>query len=157
MSANLFAWIAHSPLAGWVVSEAWIWPTLETIHFVSLCVLMGGLLVVDLRLMGFFRTACAATADLFVRMSLIAFATNLATGMLFFFGNTYKYVGNAAFEIKLVLILAAGINAIYYRFRLRALLDTNGVTRDSIAVGAFSLVLWAGVIVCGRMITFYAP
>lgn len=156
MSAEILAWIAHSPLADWVVGSPYIWPTLESIHFVSLCVLMGSLLVVDLRLIGFFREACASTASLLIRLSLVAFATNFATGVLFFFGNTYKYVDNPAFEIKMALILIAGANALFFRWKLSGLIEGRDVSVSSVVVGTLSLVLWSGVIVCGRMITFYA-
>ena len=54
------------------------------------------------------------------------------------------------------LIVLAGLNALYFRFRLSHLLATEGVTAVSKFVGYFSLLLWAGVIVCGRMITFFA-
>jgi hypothetical protein len=157
MSDKLFAWISQSPLADWVVSSPFIWPTLESIHFVSLCVLLGSLLVVDLRLIGLYREPAARTVAFLIRLSLLAFAVNLATGVLFFFGNTYKYVDNPAFEIKLLLITVAGLNALYYRWRLADLVKSREVTPGSIAVGCLSLAAWSGVIVCGRMITFYAP
>jgi len=154
--ASVFQRISDSSLAAWVNSSAVIWPTLETIHFVSLCVLMGSILVIDLRLVGVYRERCASTCALLTRVALLAFAVNLATGVLFIFGNTFKYVGNPAFEIKLVLIAAAGLNAGVYRWRLAELVETEDVTWGSMAVGGLSMVLWAGVIVCGRMITFYA-
>ncbi len=52
--------------------------------------------------------------------------------------------------------MAAGMNALYYRVRLSRLVDTEEVTLSSISVGYLSLMLWTGVIICGRMITFYA-
>jgi len=156
MSTEIFIWISNSPLADWVVASPYVWPTLESIHFVSLRVLMGSLLIIDLRLIGFFREPCAAMVNSLIRLSLLAFAVNLATGVLFFFGYTAKYVGNPAFEIKLILILAAGLNALFFKWRLTHLVETEAVSRTSIAVGSLSLLLWAGVIVCGRMITFYA-
>lgn len=156
MGALLFEWIADSPLAAWVNSSALIWPTLETIHFVSLCVLIGSVLIVDLRLIGFYRERCAPTVASLVRLALIAFAANLVTGVLFFFGNTFKYVGNPAFALKLTLIALLGINALFFRWRLRRLVETDEVSLTSVAVGYASLLLWSGVIVCGRMITFYA-
>ncbi|HMB72877.1 MAG TPA: hypothetical protein VKQ06_04850 [Gammaproteobacteria bacterium] len=157
MSSELYAWIADSRLSDWVNSAAYIWPTLESIHFVSLCVLFGSLLIIDLRLIGFFRDACAATVGHLSGLAIAAFSVNLVTGLLFFAGNTSKYVGNPAFEIKLILITAAGVNALFYRLFLRRLAATQDVSTSSVCVGAVSLGLWAGVIVCGRMITFYAP
>lgn len=156
MSAEIFRWISNSALADWVVGSPYIWPTLESIHFVSLCVLIGSLLVVDLRLIGLFREPCARMVSTLIRLSLVAFAVNLATGALFFFGYTAKYVGNPAFEIKLALIFIAGLNALYFHWRLRPVVAGTAVTPGSVVVGVVSLLLWSGVIVCGRMITFYA-
>ncbi len=156
MDPSRFAWISNSPVAAWVNSSGAIWPTLESIHFVSLCVLVGSLLIVDLRLIGFFRERCASTVESLIRLSLAAFTVNFLSGALFFAGNTPKYLNNSAFTLKLILIALAGLNAIYFRLRLSSLVDTHEVTKDSIAVGYLSLLLWAGVIICGRMITFYA-
>ena len=153
---SVLLWISESPLARWVTSSPFIWPALESIHFASLCVLMGALLIVDLRLVGFFRTPCSRMSTFMIRLAIIAFAVNALTGALFFAGNTFKYVGNAAFELKLVLIAVAGLNALAYRFGLSDLVRSDSVSTASIAVGAFSLLLWSGVIICGRMITFYA-
>jgi hypothetical protein len=156
MSAALFRWISDSALADWVVDSPYTWPALESIHFVSLCVLFGGVMMIDLRLIGFFRAPCAGMVAFLVRLSLCAFAVNLATGVLFFFGNTYKYVDNPAFELKLLLILAAGGNALFFKLRLGHIVEGKAVTTSSIAVGYLSLLFWSGVIICGRMITFYA-
>ncbi len=156
MTRFLLAWMADSPVGDWVNSSAYIWPTLECIHFASLCVLMGSLLVVDLRLVGFYRERCTPMVPLMIRLALGAFVTNFLTGLLFIAGNTFKYVDNPAFEIKLLLIMAAGINALVYRVYLHRLMDTETVTPLSVAVGYLSLLLWAGVIACGRMITFFA-
>ena len=91
-----------------------------------------------------------------ILLSLMAFTVNLATGLLFFAGNTFKYIDNVAFELKLILIMLAGINALFYKVRLGHLVDTGEVARILSRVVYLSLLLWAGVIICGRMITFYA-
>jgi hypothetical protein len=114
-------------------------------------------MVIDLRLIGLYRVPCGSTVNWLIRLSLIAFAVNLITGALFFVGNTFKYVDNPAFELKMALILVAGINAVFYRLYLGRIVDSEEVTLASASVGYLSLLVWSGVIVCGRMITFYAP
>ena len=148
--------LSETGLARWVIGSPFIWPTLESIHFASLCVLAGSILVIDLRLIGFFRTPCENLVTQLIRLACIAFFVNLITGLLFFTGNTIKYVGNPAFELKMVMILFAGFNAIYYKLRLSNIVTGTSVTWNSRLVGYLSLVLWTGVIICGRMITFYA-
>jgi len=156
MGLGIFAWIGNTSVAAWVNSSGLIWPTLECIHFASLCVFIGSLLIIDLRLIGFYRQRCASMVQFLIRLSLMAFAVNLATGLLFFAGNTPKYINNSAFDLKLILIVVAGMNAAFYKVRLSGLVDTEEVSRSSISVGYLSLLLWSGVIICGRMITFYA-
>jgi hypothetical protein len=156
MYLGKFAWLNDTALAEWVVSSAVVWPMLECIHFVSLCFFMGGLLVIDLRLIGFYRNVRNAMIKQVLHIVLTAFSVNFFTGILFFAGNTYKYIDNPAFELKIMLIITAGLNALFYKLRLSHLLDTTQVTGLSVFVGYFSLLLWAGVIVCGRMITFFA-
>lgn len=156
MNLSIFSWVSDTPIASWVISSVYIWPTLECIHFASLCVFIGSLLIIDLRLIGFFRQRCASMVEFLVRLSLLAFAVNFATGLLFFAGNTPKYINNPAFDLKLILILIAGLNALFYKVRLSHLVDTQEVTWSTIGVGYLSLFLWTGVIICGRMITFYA-
>jgi len=156
MNLSIFAWIGDTSVAAWATSSAYIWPILECIHFASLCVFIGSLLIIDLRLIGFFRQKCAPIVQFLIRLSLLAFSVNLATGLLFFAGNTPKYINNSAFDLKLILIMVAGMNALFYKVRLSDLVDTEEVSRSSISVGYLSLLLWTGVIICGRMITFYA-
>jgi hypothetical protein len=40
--------------------------------------------------------------------------------------------------------------------RLGHIVDGEAVTASSAVVGYLSLLLWSGIIICGRMITFYA-
>ena len=132
MTRFLLSWMADSAVGDWVNSSAYIWPTLECIHFASLCVLMGSLLVIDLRLVGFYRERCAPMVPLMIRLALGAFVTNFLTGLLFIAGNTFKYIDNPAFEIKLLLIAPAGINAFEYRFRQHHLMNTTAVSGSSL-------------------------
>lgn len=150
-------WLNESALHDWMMSNRYLWSTLETIHFISLCFLLGALAVVDFRLMGVYRTLSYGTAQQLVRIALLAFAVNFASGICFLAGNTWKYIGgNPAFEIKMLLIVILGVNALVFHFRLRSILDTENVSLLSRAVGLISIVLWCLVIICGRMITFFA-
>jgi len=150
-------WINNTALSDWVIGSWFIWPTLETLHFIGLCILLGGLIVVDFRLMGFFTNLSIKTTRVYVRLALLGFLINVLTGICFLAGNTWKYAtDNLAFDIKLVLIVILGLNAILFQRKVEPMLAGNGVTNLSRIVGAVSLLLWCLVIVCGRMITFFA-
>ena len=38
-----------------ILGSAWLWPVMEILHFIGLSILLGALLIIDLRLAGFFR------------------------------------------------------------------------------------------------------
>lgn len=150
-------WLNESALHDWMMSNRYLWSILETIHFISLCFLLGALAVVDFRLMGVYRTLSYGTAQQLVRIALIAFAVNFASGICFLAGNTWKYIGgNPAFEIKMMLIMILGVNALMFHFKLRPMLDGVEISFLSRVVGFVSIFLWCLVIICGRMITFFA-
>jgi len=53
---HVYDWMLTTWVNKVVLGYPWSWPTLESLHFLGLCVLMGALLVMDLRLIGFQRT-----------------------------------------------------------------------------------------------------
>ncbi|MBX2847572.1 MAG: hypothetical protein KTR16_04580 [Acidiferrobacterales bacterium] len=157
MRMAIAQWLNDSSLSAWVVDTWFFWPTLETLHFIGLCIFMSGLLVVDFRLLGVYTNLSLKSAQTCIRICLFGFAINLTTGICFLAGNTWKYAqGNLAFDLKLVLIVILGVNALFFKLKLEALFDTEKVTFASQLVGGISLLLWCLVIVCGRMITFFA-
>ena len=157
MTTNrIVGWLLDSPVSRFINSEPWAWPCLEIAHFFSLCVLFGSLAVIDLRLAGFGPPVADRVGQLLVRTALVAFGVNALTGALFFTANAPKYIDNPAFELKLVLIGLAGLNAALYHWRFRPLLTEDRVTVLAQLSGVASILLWSSVIVCGRMITFFA-
>ena len=157
MKLAIAYWLNGSFLNNWIHSEWYFWPVLETLHFIGLCLLLSGLLVVDLRLMGFFKTLSLDMAKRYIRITLFGFLINFLTGICFLAGNTWKYAqGNMAFDLKLMLMFILGLNAIIFHSKFQTILDGNDVTVISRIIGGVSLLLWCLVIVCGRMITFFA-
>ncbi|MEM9209294.1 MAG: hypothetical protein AAGA61_08600, partial [Pseudomonadota bacterium] len=137
--------------------HAWAWPILEIAHFSSLCVLFGCLAPIDLRLAGLGANIPASLQRRLILGAIAAFVVNATSGGLFFTANATKYIDNPAFELKLVLIGLAGCNAVFHHWRLQGAADGVGSSAAARVVGVLSLLLWSGVIICGRMITFYAP
>ncbi len=150
-------WLLDSPVSRFINSQPWVWPCLEITHFFSLCILFGCLAVVDLRLAGLGPPLTDRVGRTLVRAAIAAFAVNALTGSLFFTANAPKYIDNPAFELKLLLIALAGLNAALYHWQFRPLLQSDRKAGLAQLSGLSSILLWSGVIVCGRMITFFAP
>lgn len=150
--------ILGSPLNEWVNSIAWLWPLLETLHFFGLSLLIGGLIVVDLRLAGHFRSLDPVATHKVLPWAITGFLINLVTGTLFFYGDPMRYSVNIGFQIKMILVVIAGLNALLYYWKIHRSMRTWDKTADSppIArvVAYLSLATWTGVLLCGRLIPY---
>lgn len=150
--------IADSSLTAWIQQTYWIWPVLEITHFIGLSLLLGGLIIIDLRLAGHFQAIPLSATHQLLPMVLLGFSLNLLTGILFFFGEPVQYSINIGFQIKMILVVLAGLNAFFYAWKIRPLvqnLDIDSPTPPVAKLVAYSsLALWGGVLICGRLLPY---
>ena len=151
--------IMASQLSQWIQATFWLWPVLEIIHFFGLTLLMGGLIIVDLRMIGFFPTISLKGVKKLLPFVIFGFLLNLITGIFFVYGDPSRYAINIGFQIKLILILLAGCNAAIYHFRVESyVLDSGSSLRRPPftikLVGLTSLSLWTAVLLLGRLIPY---
>lgn len=150
--------IVDSSLTQWIQGTYWLWPVMEITHFIGLTLLLGGLIVIDLRMAGFFRSIDPATTHKLLPAVVLGFSLNLITGILFFYGDPMRYSINIGFQLKMVLVLIAGMNAAVYHFKVDPLLrtmDRNLASPPIAKVVAFtSLGAWTGVLLLGRLIPY---
>jgi hypothetical protein len=92
-------------------------------------------------------------------VAIVGFVLNLLTGIMFFCFDPERFGGNPAFQVKMLLVLVAGLNALWFTFaehgkvsHLVAGARLPLVVRIS---ASLSLLLWFGVIVAGRMIVAF--
>ena len=132
-------------------SHPWAYPVLEIVHIFGIALLLGNLVLLELRVFG--RGAALAIHDL-ARLSLGLAATGFcllaASGLLMFSTQPQELLANQAFTLKMGLILLAGANALAFHVRgsLRRL-DTTAR-----ALMLVSTVLWIAVLTCGRWIAY---
>ena len=138
-------------MASWITTNPIVYPALEVVHITGIALLVGNLVLVELRVWGLGRTLpLPALARLGLTLSLIGFCLAAASGSLMFASQAAELMANRAFVIKMGLLTLAGANAGLFHAR-------DGLTRlDTVArlQTALSLGLWLGVIICGRWITY---
>jgi len=154
----MLAWIEGSWLGVTLRDFAWAFPAAEILHFTGLCLMMGALIVTDLRLLGFSRGLPGRTVGDLMPLVWIGFGINAFTGFLFFVAAPFFYYPNGPLRIKLILILLAGANALWFQRTLHDEVDrlepkAEASTPVKVSAG-ISLALWASVIFFGRMIMF---
>ena len=159
MQEQLIAWMASSSVAQFM-SLPWIWPWAEAIHFIGMSLLFGSIMIMDIRLIGFFRKEISLHAvHALTPWALIGFLLNLATGVGFVMRDMERYWPNPDFWFKMICILLAGVNFLVFWFVIRKQLekvsDDGDVSVSARAVGLSSIVLWTLVIWGGRMMPVY--
>lgn len=155
---SILDWMQGTWINGIVTGYAWSWPALEALHFFGMCLLFGALIIMDLRLVGFEKAASVIATDKLYPMALAGFCINAFTGILFCFGDPFRYAINISFQTKMVLVLLAGLNFFYYKLKVEPKVVNLGPGEDTPAVakvvGATSLLLWTGVLTFGRLIPY---
>jgi hypothetical protein len=150
LSAALVA-IEAWPLSEAIRNSVWTYPALETIHIAAFATVFGALMLLELRVFGATPALpLPPLARLAVPVTLVAFAVAASAGVLMLISSATEVVPNPAFQIKVVLILIAGVNAWWFH-RRGSLTLHDGVAK---AQSLLSLVLWLGVITCGRLIAY---
>ena len=149
--------IESSALGQLMRDSIWLFPMAEILHFMGLSLLIGSLLVVDFRLLGFSRNFPVETVYKFLPLALIGFTINLVTGTMFFFSDPFRYYPNIAFRLKLLFIILAGLNALYFALTVHGKDAQTGVEDAGSAIKAvtsLSFIFWLGVIILGRLIPY---
>jgi len=142
-------------IAAYVNEQPWTWIASETLHFVGLSILVGVILLIDIRALGFVKTIPFSALERLLPWAALGFGLNIATGMLFFVARPEFYTGNSAFYWKLIFVLLASANTLSFLFdegwTSQPGADVGVVTK---AVAASALFLWVGVMYWGSMLPF---
>ena len=142
---------SNLPALHWIGSHAWAYPALETLHIVGIGLLLGSLVLFELRVWGLGRALpLVALARLALPLSLAGFALAAAAGLLMFSSQPAELIANRFFVWKMVLLFLAGCNAAAFHAR-GGLSRLDGWAR---AQTVLSLGLWIAVIICGRWIAY---
>ena len=146
---------------GVALSESiYMYPFVEGLHLISLVFSFGLILLTDLRLIGLFLPAVPVHDILHkLRPWLISgFVVTFITGFLLVFVNGPSLVSTWVFPLKLLLIVIAGLNAVWFEFKFGRRVTEWGnqlkAPQGAKTAGWISLVTWSLVVICGRLIPY---
>ena len=151
----LFDWFEYTTLGIVVRESVWMFPVIEAVHLLGLCLLGGTVLTVDLRMLGLgLRRQAISELAGYLRPWLVgAVVLMLVTGVLLFLSEAVKCYYSQSFLVKMITLPVALI----YTFTVReheariGRLDASARTRLAAAV---SMLLWFTVAAAGRWIGF---
>jgi hypothetical protein len=153
--------LEQTGLGSAIASSTWLFPTIETIHVISIVTVIGVIAALDLRLLGLAsgsKSISAMERDT-LPVIWIAFALAVVTGLLLFVSKAASYMANPYFIWKMILMGLAGVNMLVFHRYVSKDIRTWGAPGSAIPLGAklsatLSLALWLVIPFCGRVIGF---
>ena len=133
---------------------------IESVHVWALCLFFGLAVMFDLRLLGWTMRG-VPVSEVARRMqpwTIAGFVVMVISGSLLFSAIPLRSFQSIFFRVKMVMLLLAGANVWIFHsgvFRRVQTWDLDKVPpRAARMAGAFSLVLWVGIVISGRMIAY---
>jgi hypothetical protein len=145
--------IGSWPGAAWLQQSGTAYLFVNAAHILGIGILLGGILPLDLRLLGLFRRyPLDVIVPFLTRSAATGLALAVVTGLWLFSVKPAEYLANEAFLWKAALLAIALVNvAVQHRVVMRRGIQLGRATRIS---AGLSLCLWLSVLVAGRWIGF---
>jgi hypothetical protein len=158
-SSGALGWLETSLMGATMRESLWMYPIVEIFHIIGFSVLVGSIVMFDLRILGLSKDIpVTAMARHLVRWSLLSLLFVIPAGIMMFTAHPGDFVANEIFLLKLTLIALAGINAVLFHLGVyRRVTSWNTlVTAPKLArvQALLSVVIWIAVISCGRLLAY---
>lgn len=132
-------------------SSAWAYPSLEIVHICGVALLLGNLVLMELRVFGRGATLdVKALANLSLGIAAVGFLLAALSGSLMFASQAAELLTNRVFTFKMILLMLAGCNAAWFHGR-GSLEKLDGLARLQMLL---SSLIWIAVLACGRWIAY---
>lgn len=137
----------------------WSYASVNAAHIAGIALLVGSIVPLDLRLMGWRRAIpIADLARVLLPVAIGGLTLAIAAGLLLFSVRATEYALLPLFWVKMTLVVCGIGNAALLH---RAAAWETQQTRASAApprwlrvAGALSILIWLSVLTCGRMLAF---
>jgi hypothetical protein len=152
-------WLEGSAVAVAMRQWLWLYPVVEIVHIIGFVILVGAAAMFDLRLLGFSRQLRVTDmARHLLRWARVSLLMVVPSGFLMFIAHATEMAENPAFRLKLLLIAMAGLNAaLFHKGPFQSVTTWNqnvAIPAAAKVAAVLSLVLWVGVIACGRLLAY---
>ena len=132
-------------------ASTWAYPALEVVHLFGIALLLGNLVLLELRVFGLGAALpVQALARLSLTLAFVGFGLAAASGLLMFVTQPAELLANRVFTLKMLLLLLAACNAGWFHGR-GSLHKLDTLARVQLAL---STLIWLAVLTCGRWIAY---
>jgi hypothetical protein len=157
---SFFEWLAATPGSVALHESQYMYLIVLSIHVLTLCLFVGTAAMMDLRLLGLTMQG-VRVSEVMTRLlpwTSAGFLVMITSGSLLFYAAPLARYQNVFFRAKMMALVLAGLNVLLFHktvYRRVAEWDLDPVPPWSARVmGGLALVLWASLIMLGRMIPY---
>ena len=159
IAKSIEAWNASKAMRGLLPGTEWYFPIMETCHVLALGVVLGTIVIVDLRLLGVSARSTRASALMreLLPWTWGAWCLALVFGSILFVAHAHSYLTNRDFILKFVCMGLAAINMAVFHFgafKDVAKWDAGEPVPAAKLAGGISIALWVAVVYFGRLVGF---
>jgi len=150
-----FYWLTQTYVGQQMQGNAYLFPTVEALHIMGSVALVASTAIVSLRLSGLFLTEIPVSKIVkqFLPWAWFGFGCQVVTGSLLFMSEATQAYDNVIFQVKMALILLAGIIALVFQQTVYRRVKTWDLSNPPLAAkfaGYASIAIWFAVIAAGR-------
>jgi hypothetical protein len=154
---NILYWLEDSLIGVWV-AQSWGYPVVLSAHAVGMSIVVGTVLMINLRLLGFSSTLSFTFFSNLTRVAWFGVCLNVLSGLALFSVNPVKFFFHPVFWIKIALIVLGGVS-LWWGLRSCHEARNNNHIQESTTlikiIAALSILFWLGAIVAGRLIAYF--
>lgn len=155
--AALAGWLHDSALGAWMRGGGWSYAAVNVLHLLGLVLLVGPILLLDLRLLGLGRSFDArAVARVLLPFAVAGLLLMLCTGVALLSADARTLAVHPLLRAKLLAIAVGLANVAWFHLAFGRYLDDWDRSRPGaarVSAGA-SIVLWLGILALGRLIAY---
>jgi hypothetical protein len=161
--ASFLQWLAATPFSNFLLTTTWAEPIIETAHVLTLTLFLGFAVLLDLRLLGVLLVNRPVSEVLgqINRWLIVGYIIMIVTGILLFCGDPVSFWSTAAFKLKMIMLVLAGMNVMIFNWTIGRKIDEwDMAAKTPIAAktaGIISLALWIAIVAAGRVIAYTIP
>lgn len=156
MLADWLQALHHWEVAAYLRRSLYLYPFVNAAHILGIALLVGGIVPVDLRILGLPGPPLGEAARALARFAAAGLVLAAATGFLLFSVQPLEYAANPVFLAKVTLVAVGAGNALLLRAsRAWRMAEIDGEIGTGLKLGAaISLLVWIAALFAGRAIAF---
>jgi putative copper export protein len=137
-------------------NNTWAIPLIQSIHIVGIAVVFGSIFLILLRILGWvgMDQTLRQTTNRYGPWMTGSLWLLLTTGVLMVIGEPVRELVTVSFWLKMALIVVGTLIAAAFRVSMRTRVDEAPAGASTKALAVLTFLIWAGIIVLGRLIAY---